>query len=96
MIFLFKSNHWCAHPPCTTTSEVLLPLLLLWGGVLASLGSSGPGLSLLTGWNRMVAAVLGDAMSEGLCLQRARVGRATHTRRKRSPLRSHRPYVVMG
>ena len=55
------------HPPCTTMSEALLPLLLpLLGGVLTlSLGScccgGGNGLSLLTGWNRMVAAVLGAA-----------------------------------
>ena len=87
---LYESNSITgarANTPCTRTSP--LPLLLpLLGGVLAvlSLGGRG-GLSLLTGWNRMVAAVVG--------LQRARVGpRATHTRRKRPPLlrrvRGHR------
>ena len=44
-------------------SEALLPLLLpLLGGVLTLLSlGNGNGLSLLTGWNRMAAAVLGAA-----------------------------------
>ena len=57
----------------------LLPLLLM-GGVLASLLCGAGGLSRLTGWNRMAAAVLGREALR----QRARDPRGTHTRRGRS------------
>ena len=62
---------------------LLLPLLPLLGGVLASLplpcGGAG-GLSRLTGWNRMAAAVLGREALR----QRVRGPHGTRTRRGRS------------